>query len=538
MQSLDAPMVRRWLLRSEEELQAQCGELNAANVFPVADGDTGSNMLSTWRGGLAAVARCPEGAGAGDLLQAMGSGALMAAAGNSGLILSQLLSGLSDGCPAGSAQLQSQGVVAGLGAGARRAYQAVAAPVEGTILTVALAAAAAAADANPGDLNAVLRAARQAARQALAATPSQLPILFRSGVLDTGAQGWCIILEALAQVAGLDPLPAQQAAVGMADGTVSEVHGMLTPQSFEVMYALRTDVGVAPEEAELLRDELGAIGDSVVVAEPSGFADFVGVHVHTGDIGAAIEAGLRFGRPSDIRVLALPEAGDVEVPIVGKRVIVAVAYGPDAASLFASEGAVVVEATIEDFPTEEDFLEAIEASEAREIVILPGEGEVIEAAQAAAARAREVDPGRQIAVLPAKSTVQTLSALAVADPSVVFGIDVIAMTTAVAMTRFGSVTIADSEAITMAGMCNAGDVLGLLEGDVVTIGSSLEGVSLELIERMLSAGGELVTVVVGRDCPDGLEDGLRTSIERAHPGIEWASYEGGQSVYPLLLGVE
>ena len=537
MQSLDASMVRRWLLRAEAELASQCSELNAANVFPVADGDTGSNMLSTWRGGLAAVESVPEAAGAGDILAAMGSGALASAAGNSGLILSQLVSGLADGCPSGAAKLLPQGLVAGLGSGARRAYQAVAAPVEGTILTVALASAAAAADASPDDLNAIMRAARQASRQALAATPSQLPMLARAGVLDTGAQGWCIILEALAEVAGLDPLPAQ---VPVATGEVSvvAVHGSSAPESFEVMFSLRHDAGIPPAKAEELRDALATVGDSIVVAEPSGVASFVGVHVHTGDIGAAIEVALDFGRPTDIRVLTLPEAPGMAAPIIGKRVIIAAAYGPGAAALFESEGAFVIPGGVEDFPTEEDFFSAIEQSEAREVVILPGEGEVIEAAQRAAARARDLDLGRQIAVLPAKSTVQTLSALAVSDPTVVFGIDVIAMTTAVAMTRFGAVTIAESASITMAGMCEAGDVLGLLEGEVVTIGSSLTDVGLEMIERMLHAGGELVTVVLGEDCPGGLEDSLRVPIERKHPGIEWVSYDGGQALYPLLLGVE
>lgn len=536
MRSLDATGVRQWLLRSAAVVEDQLPELNASNVFPVADGDTGTNMLTTLRGGLAAIDDLPRDAGAGEVLSAMGAGALTTAAGNSGLILSQLMAGLADGCPASEEELTSEALVAGLGSGARRAYQAVAAPVEGTILTVALASAAAAADASPYDMAAVLRAARAASRQALAATPSQLPALAVAGVLDTGAQGWCLVLEALAEVVGLEPMPAQLPTVVPEDDS-HEIHGQVLPQSFEVMFSLRILKGDPYEQAEALREELGRIGDSVVVGEPSAGVDVLAVHVHTEDIGAAIELGIDFGVPQGIRVLALPDGPDYE-PTIGKRAIIAGAPGPGLAALLSGEGATIVPIVFGEQPDADAFLEAIEATDATEVIVLPGGRHAVEPAQQAAAVARERTIGRQIAVLPARSVVQSLAALAVADSGVVFGTDVIAMTSAVSATGWGSVTVAETDALTMAGMCKAGDVLGLLAGEVVTIGDSLEGVALEVLERLLRAGGEMVTIVLGEDAPDGTEDRLQGPILKAYPGIEWFAYSGGQARFPILLGVE
>lgn len=534
MQSLDSAAMRLWLNRAGSSLESQCDDLDAANVFPVADGDTGSNMLRTWRGGMCEVDKLDAAAGASEILRAMGGGALRAASGNSGLILSQLVSGLAELCH--GQELDPSALVAGLGAGARRAYQAVAAPVEGTVLTVALAAAAAAADANPYDLIAVVRATRSASRQALAATPSQLPALAIAGVLDTGAQGWCLVLEALAEVVGLDPLPAQ--AAQLTDGEGPEIHGVPTPTSFEVMYAISGVEGSPAARAEELREALLVIGDSIVVGEPAGGIDVFAVHVHTRDVGAAIEIGMDFGRPTSVRVLALPEGPDQELPAIGKRVVVAGAPGPGLAALLGSEGATVVEIVFGEPPDADVFYAAIESTDAREVVVLPGGRHAIEPAQAAAARAREADPGRQVAVLPARSVVQSLAALAVSDPSVVFGTDVIAMTSAVGATRWGSVTVAETDALTIAGLCKAGDVLGLLSGEVVVIGSDFEAVATEVLERLLRAGGELVTIVTGEGCPEPLEDQLRMQTERKYPGIEWVSYEGGQVRFPILLGVE
>ena len=536
MRSLDASGVRRWLLRAAEDMDCQSAELNASNVFPVADGDTGTNMLTTLRGGLALVDALPTESSAGAVLSAMGAGALTAAAGNSGLILSQLMAGLAEGCPEEQEDLTSEALVYGLGAGARRAYQAVAAPVEGTILTVALAAAAAAADASPYDLAAVLRAARSASRQALAATPSQLPVLAVAGVLDTGAQGWCLVLEALAEVVGLEPMPAQLPASHTGDG-VTEIHGQLLPQSFEVMFSLRSVKGDVFAKAEELRDALATIGDSIVVGEPSQGVDVLAVHVHTDDVGAAIELGMDFGRPQAIRVLALPDGPDYE-PSIGKRVVIAGAPGPGLAALLASEGASIVDIVFGEPPAADAFLEAIEASDAREVIVLPGGRHAVEPAQQAAAMARELQPGLQVAVLPARSVVQSLAALAVKDHGVVFGTDVIAMTSAVSSTAWGSVTIAETDALTIAGMCKAGDVLGMLAGEVVAIGESLEDVAIEVLERLLRAGGEMVTIVTGAECPQGLDERLRVPILKAYPGIEWFAYAGGQARFPILLGVE
>jgi dihydroxyacetone kinase-like predicted kinase len=178
----------------------------------------------------------------------------------------------------------------------------------------------------------------------------------------------------------------------------------------------------------------------------------------------------------------------------------------------------------------------VRAPGAAEVVLLPNDASTLAVASAAAAAARR--EGCSVAVVPTRAAVQGLAALAVADASRPFEDDVAAMAEAAGSTRFGEVAPAVREAVTMAGICRPGDVLGLLEGDVVLLGSDLEQVALELVDRMLAGGGELVTVVTGLDAPDGAGERLRSTVEHRHPAVEVVVYDGGQPHFPLLLGVE
>jgi dihydroxyacetone kinase-like predicted kinase len=178
----------------------------------------------------------------------------------------------------------------------------------------------------------------------------------------------------------------------------------------------------------------------------------------------------------------------------------------------------------------------VRAAGAAEVVLLPNDANMLAVASAAASAARE--EGYHVAVVPTRSVVQGLAALAVADAGRPFEDDVAAMAEAAGSTRFGEVTLAVREAVTMAGICRPGDVLGLLEGDVALLGADLEAVALELVDRMLAGGGELVTVVTGDDAPAGAGERLRATVEHSHPAVEVVVYDGGQPHFPLLLGVE
>ena len=523
---LDAAAVRRWLSAAHRALVTHQREIDDLNVYPVPDGDTGTNLVLT----MASVSSALDGA-AGDLaatVAAAARGALLGARGNSGVILSQLLRGVGEAVGSGSAA----DVQKALRRATELAYAAVAAPVEGTILSVARAAADAAETADPDDLGAVVRAACVGAAEALRRTPSQLPALAAAGVVDAGGRGLCVVLDALLSVVtgeavAVEPeplVPRSRTALAVARESGSDEF------AYEVQYLLD-----APSVDDL-RATLAGLGDSLVVVGGDGLWN---VHVHVNDVGAAIEAGIEAGRPYRISVtrfadqIAASEAGPREV---SGRAVVAVVQGDGLASLYGAAGASVVSGGPSACPSTGMLLDAVLATHASEVVLLPNDSNVFGPANAAAAEARAV--GRDVHVVPTRSPVQGLAALAVADPSRPFADDAIAMSAAASATRWAEVTTAVRDAQTSAGACRAGDVLGLVLGDVAVIGSSVEDVAYEVLTRMLGAGGELVTVVVGADAPGGLGDALAGRVAAAYPLVEAEVHEGGQPHYPLLLGVE
>jgi dihydroxyacetone kinase-like predicted kinase len=253
------------------------------------------------------------------------------------------------------------------------------------------------------------------------------------------------------------------------------------------------------------------------------------VHVHVADVGAAIEAGIEAGRPHRLSVTALaPVRPPAAAP--GVRAVVAVACSAGLAELFAGEGVAVLSAPVD----EDDVLQAVLGTGAEQVVVLPNAAEVVAPATRAAERARA--EGRDVVVVPTRSPVQGLAALAVADPARRFGDDVIGLAEAAAATRWAEVTVADQEALTSAGRCRPGDVLGSAEGDVVVIGADLATVARDLLDRLLSAGGEMATLVVGPDAVLG--DTLCAHLAAVHPTVEVVRYEGGAGAVPLLVGVE
>ena len=536
LEALDAAAVRRWCAAAVDGLTACRRELDDMNVYPVPDGDTGTNLLLTMTAAWDALRAGGDTArDAGSAVGLMARGAVLGARGNSGVILSQLLRGIAEVLGA-AADADGAALAAGLDRAAALAYASVAEPVEGTVLSVARAAAEAAlalpADSGrPAPLGAVVGAAHAGAATALARTPSQLPALAAAGVVDAGGCGLLVLLEALAGVVG-----AAEAVVRPARRVARE-RRMLeavretgsTEYAYEVQYLLTAVDGAV----DALRGELAELGDSLVVV---GTGDGRwNVHVHVNDVGAAIEAGVEAGRPQRITVTRFADQQAAALERTGVAVV-AVAPGEGLAGLFEAEGVVVVDGGPTGDPSTDEVFAAIEGTGAAAVVVLPNSGAATGVAGAAAARAR--DRGIEAAVVPTRSAVQGLSAVAVHDESRRFGDDVIAMAEAAAATRWAEVTVATRDALTMAGPCRAGDVLGLAEGDVVLIGASVDGVARELVDRMLVLGGELLTVVVGADATADLGAAVRRHVRATHPEVEVGVYAGGQPRSPLLLGVE
>ncbi|MFI6323872.1 DAK2 domain-containing protein [Nonomuraea sp. NPDC050556] len=513
MQLFDPPAVRRWVRLAADSLGKARTEIDALNVFPVADGDTGTNLHMTLLSAAEAVEDLPDHVDAAVMWQTLSYGALVGARGNSGVIVSQALRGMAE------VLRTSDDLAAGLVRAAELARGAVARPVEGTVLSVLSAAALAVHDLD-GDLEEVARSAAGAARAALRRTPEQLDVLARSGVVDAGGAGLAIVLDAL--VAVITDSYTQRYEV---PAPTSKVAAMTEAGAgYEVMYLLDAE----DPAVDRLREELDAMGDSLVVVGGDGLWN---VHVHCDEAGQAIEAGMRAGRPHRIRVtyLAAPERTH---RAADGRGIVAVAAGDGIAALFEECGAVVVRREPGTTPGLPALLEGIRHA-GSEVAVLPNDDAVRAVAVAAAEIARE--EGVVVSVLPTAATVQGLAALAVHDPLRRFDDDVVAMTDAAGHTRYGHLTVADREAFTSAGVCHPGDVLGMIGGDVAVIGSSLRDVAFSIVDRMVAGGGELVTLVTGKDAP------VRLAAEIADhlgPFFEVVIYEGEQGGYPLLIGVE
>ncbi len=264
------------------------------------------------------------------------------------------------------------------------------------------------------------------------------------------------------------------------------------------------------------------------------------VHVHVDDVGAAIEAGIAAGRPYRVRVTHFAEqvaqARHRVVERAGRR-IVAVAAGDGLAALFSESGAQVVRGGPGQRPSTRDLLDAILATGADEVVILPNDADSVRVAQIASGTA-ETDDGVRARVIPTQAQVQGLAALAVHEPGRSFEHDVLEMTATARHARHGAVTIAARQAITMAGPCEPGDVLGVVAGDFAIVGDDLYAVATDVLERLLGGGGELVTLVRGQDGGVDLAERCAAYVEEHHPAVDVTVYEGGQDRYPLLVGVE
>ncbi|MEV6314551.1 DAK2 domain-containing protein [Streptomyces sp. NPDC051776] len=311
--------------------------------------------------------------------------------------------------------------------------------------------------------------------------------------------------------------------------------------AYEVIYLLEaTDEAVA-----VLRSRLDALGDSLVVVGGDGLWN---VHVHVDDAGAAVEAGVDAGRPYRIRITHFGAAAAAAESTPGApgeeherteragRVVVAVVPGEGLAGLCREAGATVVTARPGEPPASGELVQAIRRAHAREVVLLPNDPGLRHTAAAAVEQVRA--EGVRVALIPTRSSVQGIAALAVHEPDRRFDEDVVAMTSAAGATRYAELAVAERQSFTTAGVCETGDVLGMIDGDVAVIGANLAGTAAVLLDRMLAAGGEMVTLVLGSGIPDDLGERLEAHVRESHLAVDTVVYRGGQPSVPLLIGVE
>jgi DAK2 domain fusion protein YloV len=538
--TFDLDVVRRFADLAVEGLASTREEIDALNVYPVPDGDTGTNMFLTVESArdalMTAIEEHPGDLRAG--MQAYSRGALLGARGNSGVILSQLVGALLRRIgQAGPGDRSASVFAEGMELATEAAYSAVGEPVEGTILSVAKAASHAATKAAevPEDrLGAVVHAAADAAREALALTPEQLPVLKEAGVVDAGGRGLCVVLDAAeSAITGKHPTTRTPKVGTSAIPMAKLPTGDLTEDgpAYEVMYLLDTDDEAIPP----LRETLAPLGDSLVVVGGEGLWN---VHIHVDDVGAAVEAGIRAGTPRRIEVTHFAEqvarAREKRAERRGRKLVI-VAAGPGLVELFTEAGAEVIEGGPGRRPSTGQILEAIEATGAEEVIVLPNDADSIGAAEAAAHEAEE--RGVHVVVIPTRAQVQGIAALAVHEPGRPLESDVVQMAAAARGARHGAVTVAAKDAMTTAGPCSEGDALGVVHGDFAIVGEDLYEVATGVLERLLGGGGELVTIVAGAEAGD-LAQACEHWVGQTHPGVDVVVYVGGQERYPVLVAVE
>ncbi|MSO86496.1 MAG: DAK2 domain-containing protein [Acidimicrobiia bacterium] len=533
-----------------DALVAHKAGINRLNVYPVPDGDTGTNMALT----LTAVAE--ELSGAGEDLdavcKAISHGSLMGARGNSGVILSQLLRGMATVVAEAGGFDAKSGSLA-LAEAASAAYEAVMRPVEGTILTVAREASEAAVVAAAGGANLVgmLEAALAQGTDALARTPDMLPVLKDAGVVDAGGAGFLLLLDVLLNVVDGRPVPQPVefdepvlAEVGAVQGA-PDGHGGLADLRYEVMYFLDAPDASIPA----FKDVWAGIGDSIVVVGGDGLWN---CHIHTDDIGASIEAAIDIGTPHQIRVTDLIEQVEEErwvreatdsgaldevpehlqTPVT--CAVVAVASGEGIRRIFYSLGVQgIVTGGQSMNPSTAELIAAVEAVPADQVVILPNNKNIIPVAQ-------QVDDHttKTVVVLATKGITEGFAALLAYDPETSGSDNAVAMSEAAASVVAGEITQAVRQSSCDAGPIATGDWLGIASEGIVAVEVDLATAAVALLDLLVGQDHEIVTIIEGEGASAGTTRHLTEWLGAHREGVTAEVHHGGQPLYPYLFGIE
>ncbi|HEY4396418.1 MAG TPA: DAK2 domain-containing protein [Acidimicrobiia bacterium] len=539
--------LRRVVITYRDALRSHQDELNRLNVYPVPDGDTGTNMALTLE---SVVGELDSADGMAEICHAVSHGSLMGARGNSGVILSQILRGLADTF-SDRDEASAADLVAGLRRATDAAYQAVLRPVEGTILTVVRAATEAvesAYEAGEKSLAALLDRAAVAARDSVEQTPELLPVLKQAGVVDAGGQGFALMLDAFLTVVDGRPLPEPEV-VATPPAVEAHLHGDdASSLRYEVMYLLEAKDVTIPA----FKDTWASLGDSIVVVGGDGMWN---CHVHTNDVGAAIEAGIEAGRPRNIRVTDLldqveeeqwvreqtgtgparesdPDASTAAEPCTTG--VVAVGVGEGVQRLLNSLGVQAVVAGGQSMnPSTAQILEAVEQCPADSVIVLPNNKNIIPVAE----QVPDLT-ARRVEVVPTQAVVEALAALVAYDPKAGVDANAAAMTEAVQRVRTGEVTQAVRDGAGEGGPIKAGDWIAISRDGVSVVAKTAVDAAIGLVDCLTDDDSELVTVLVGADALATDTARLEEHLALAHPHLEIEVHEGNQPLYPYLVGVE
>ncbi|MCX7619216.1 MAG: DAK2 domain-containing protein [Acidimicrobiales bacterium] len=529
-------------------LRAHREAINRLNVYPVPDGDTGTNMALTLESVVAEVEAV--GAELEPTCAAISHGSLMGARGNSGVILSQILRGFAEVIRV-EPVIDARVLARALTRASEAAYGAVMKPVEGTILTVVRVAAeeAGRCASAGGSLVDVLSVARDAAGSALEETPELLPVLKEAGVVDAGGAGFVLLLDSILHVVDGRPLPEPDIAA-TPDGVAAmaeqrgrghsedEVSGL----RYEVMFFLEAPDHTIPA----FKDVWAGVGDSIVVVGGDGLWN---CHIHTDDIGAAIEAALDCGRPRKIRVTDLLEQVEEErwVREAGMEsdrpahadepvttAVVAVATGAGVSRIFHSLGVQrIVPGGQTMNPSTAQLLEAVESAPADDVIILPNNKNIIPVAEQV-----QLQTTKKVYVVPTEGIAEGFASLLSYDPESPGSENAEAMRSAAEAVVAGEVTQAVRDSVCDLGPIAKGDWIGLSREGIVSVAGSVDEACVRLLDALIGDEHELVTIIEGEGASDATTRRVIVWLQEHRPGIEAEVHHGGQPLYPYLFGIE
>lgn len=536
-------------------LGKQAEYVNSLNVFPVPDGDTGTNMGMTMDNGAKEVSDKPAST-VGEVGQILSKGLLMGARGNSGVITSQLFRGFGQSIK-NKEELTGKDLAQALQAGVEVAYKAVMKPVEGTILTVSRGAATAAIkkSENTDDTVEVMKAALDGAKAALAKTPDLLPVLREVGVVDSGGQGLVFIYEGFLSALTGDYIISedfQATPANMTEMINAEHHKSVASHvaTEDITFGYCTEIMVALKQGptyvkdfnyENFRNYLNNLGDSLLVVNDD---EIVKVHVHTEDPGLVMQEGLKYGALVKVKVDNMRNQHDAQVqkenttadlPREAKKFgIIAVVAGEGLAKIFKSQGVdYIISGGQTMNPSTEDIVKAIESVKAESIIILPNNKNIFMAAQSAA---DVVDV--PAAVVETRTIPQGLTSLLAFNAANSLEDNLVAMTESLTDVVSGSVTRAVRDT-TIDGLdIHKDDILGMVNGKILVSNPDMDQALHQLFKKMIAEDSEIVTIYVGEEGSQEQAQKLAEDFENQHEEIEVEIHQGDQPVYPYLMSVE
>lgn len=550
LKEIDSKKFRDMVRVATHRLGRNAEFINSLNVFPVPDGDTGTNMNLTIESGAKAVSENPSNS-VGDLTESLAKGMLMGARGNSGVISSQLFRGVYKATQ-GMQTLNAQELANAFSNGVATAYKAVMKPVEGTILTVARVAAQEGANkANEtDDVEEVMKAIVEGAKAALKTTPDLLPVLKQVGVVDSGGQGLLFIYEGFLEgLLGEDFADRYQPDEGEMDEMINAMHhqsvqSQLATQDIdhgyctEIMVDLTADMpDKKPFNLEEFRDHLSKLGDSLLAVSDDEVAK---VHIHTEHPGAIFEYGSQFGQLGKIKIDNMRIQHETIVNNSEEQqesvdfAVIAVASGNGIRKLFESEGVNrIISGGQTMNPSTQDIIDAIKKSGAKKAIVLPNNGNIVMAAKQAA-EVSDIPVG----IVPTKTISQGLTAMLSFDADDTLENNVDNMTDSLEDVVSGEVTKANRDTTINGIEIHENDFLGIIDGAIQVAEKDLVQSTVDMVEKMLDEDSEIITVMFGRDSNKEEANQVVSALEEKHDDLEFEVHNGGQPVYNFLISVE